>query len=324
MCHPRLPHNPCQSILGLVTWTVRSSVLQTHKQETGATGHTNDMKHSADSSQWVMCQPNPGTQHTYHIMSATRAKLPTGLCHPHGECQQLRLAEKGQSHRDEYKSSAVQHWNKLGMRSNPLYLELSANTTPHNPWLNKTAGPIHIWADSSAFGAAHMGWSAQEKHRTSTVQCTAVRQSCAAESSQGLHTNKVGVNSSFTPQFKQCQKLPWQQHQAKEQQPRAQRQCTDLLPSHRFTAPDHRAGQEATRVPYTGIPTQGKQSTAKHKAAGSMTSKSWAVNACSCSGIWSGCTMIYGFCHLGLSNSNGTGIIFNYGGFKSHIQPLQE
>lgn len=27
ICHPRLQHNPCQSILSLVTWTVRSSSL---------------------------------------------------------------------------------------------------------------------------------------------------------------------------------------------------------------------------------------------------------------------------------------------------------
>lgn len=47
-----------------------------------------------------------------------------------------------------------------------------------------------------------------------------------------------------------------------------------------MTAPYHKAVQEPTRVLYTGVPIGEKQSTAKCKAAGSMSSKSWAATAC--------------------------------------------
>lgn len=152
-----------------------------------------------------MCQPNSGIPACVSDPGLWVPKEPKGLSHPHWGVPATEMGKEVEKPCWQILEQMLTVLEQTGADwewgLSPLYLELCTTTAPHDPLLRDTLLNLLIFGQTCPLllSSAHMDWSAAEKHRIHTAQYTAVRQSCAADTSKGLPSNKLGVNSCFFP-----------------------------------------------------------------------------------------------------------------------------
>lgn len=125
ICHPRLQHNLCQRILGLVTWTVKSSFLlsfkPTNKKLVPQVTLMTWITQLKAVSEWCTSLTQ-APQHTYHIRASEHQKSQAthrALSTPLGRASNWDWQKSGKAMVMNIKAlySTGTNWCRLGMRS---------------------------------------------------------------------------------------------------------------------------------------------------------------------------------------------------------------